>query len=227
MIQIQRTTLLIAGVAIVLAVVQTADAQQGGRRGFGRGFGTVSEAQLASLEQVQEELKLNDEQKSKVTSINEKLRTERRELFQGANQENRAERGEQLAKLNAEATSQVQAALDDAQKKRLRELWIQVAGAAAALDNEEIAKELKVTDDQKRELERVSEANLQAAREAFQGFGDLSPEQRTEKLSQFRRESNERALAVLTPEQREQFATLQGKKVEIDTAPLFQRRRDT
>jgi protein CpxP len=225
MIRFQRMTVLIAGVALVLAVAQTADAQQGGRRGFGRGF-SVSQAQLASLEQVQEELKLNDEQKTKVTSINEKLSTQRRELFQGANQENRAERGEQLAKLSAEATSQVQAALDEEQKKRLRGIWIQVAGAAIALENEDLAKELKITDDQKRELERVGEANRRAAGEAFQGFADLSREQRTEKFNQFRRESNERALAVLTPEQREQLEKLQGKRVEVDLQQLF-RRRDT
>jgi Spy/CpxP family protein refolding chaperone len=224
MIRLQhRVFIAVGSLALLLAVADTASAQQGRR---GRGFGTVSEAQLATLDQVQTELKLTAEQKSKLTDVDEKLSSQRRELFQDSNQDNRDERREQYAKAVSEATTQVRAALDENQKKRLRELWIQVNGAAV-LDDEEVAKELKITDDQKRELEQVADANREAAREAFQGLGELSQEQRTEKFNQLRRESEQRTLGVLTPEQREQFEKLQGKKVEIDRSQLFRRRRDT
>jgi hypothetical protein len=51
--------------------------------------------------------------------------------------------------------------------------------------------------------------------------------ERRERFREARDEGEKKALAVLSAEQREQFEKLQGKKIEIDTSPLLQRRRDT
>src|SRR5262245_29267696 len=86
-----RVLWTVAAMATFVAIAQVADAQQGqGRRGGGRGFGGrgggfgVSSIQLAAESpEVQEALKLTDDQKTKVGEINDKLRDDRRELFQG------------------------------------------------------------------------------------------------------------------------------------------------
>jgi hypothetical protein len=222
MIRHPKPIVTLAAFALALALVQSSEAQQGGRRGFGRGF-TVSQPQLTSLEQVQTELKLTAEQKAKASEIDEQLRNKRRELFQGGNQDNFAERREQLAKATSEATEQLRAALDETQQNRLREIWIQVNGTAV-LSDEALAKELKVTEQQQ---EQMSDARRESFEAAFQNAGDLSDDERRERFREARDEGEKKALAVLSAEQREQFEKLQGKKIEIDTSPLLQRRRDT
>ena len=216
----------IAALALLLVVAENSFAQQQGRgRGFGRGF-NVSQPQLASLEQVQTELKVTAEQKSKITEANETLSSKRRELFQGGNQgnqDNRADRREQLERATAEATEQVRAALDETQQKRLREIWIQVNGTAV-LDEEPISKELKITEQQR---DQIAEARREAFEGALQNFRDLSAEERREKFQEARSEAEKKALAALTAEQRQQFEKMQGEKIEIDIRQLFQRRRDT
>jgi Spy/CpxP family protein refolding chaperone len=226
MIRHPKPLMALAALALVLALAQTSLAQQQGRgRGFGRGF-SVSQPQLATLEQVQTELKVTAEQKSKITEVNETLSSKRRELFQDSNRENFAERREQLDKANAEATEQLGAALDETQQNRLRELWIQVNGTGV-LDEEPIAKELKLTEQQQTQIEQARDDAREAMRAAFQNAGDQSDEQRRERFLELRRESEQKVLALLTAEQREQFEKMQGKKIEIDTRQLFQRRRDT
>ena len=216
----------LAALALLLAVAENSFAQQQGRgRGFGRGFG-FSQAQLASLEQVQTELKTTAEQKSKITEVNETLSSKRRELFQGADRENFAERREELEKAATEATEQVRAALDETQQNRLREIWIQVSGTSV-LDDETIAKELKITEQQQTQLEEARDAAREAMRGQFQSLRDLPEDQRGQKVQELRRESEQKVLAVLTAEQREQFEKMQGEKIEIDIRPLFQRRRDS
>ncbi|HUG93357.1 MAG TPA: hypothetical protein VML55_21130 [Planctomycetaceae bacterium] len=210
MTRLHTRTAVLAG-ALALAVTQFAEAQQ--QRGRGGRGGTVSQAELATLSEVQSDLKLTDEQKSKVAEINEKSAAEAREALQGASRENFAERREQLDKIRAEATSQLKAALDEAQQKRLREIWIQVAGTAALTD-EDVAKELKLTQDQQRQIR-------QARRPGGQGGQDLSAEQRRER----RREADQKTLAVLSAEQKEQFESMQGKKIEVDLVPLRQQQR--
>ena len=216
----------IAALALALAFAQTSLAQQQGRgRGFGRGF-SVSQPQLASLEQVQTELKVTPEQKAKISEINEQLAEDRRALGRPEGQDGFRQRAEQIEKLNAEATKQLHAAIDETQQNRLREIWIQVNGTGV-LSDEAIAKELKITEQQQEQLTSTRRESFQAFGEAFRSAGDLSEDQRREKLQELRRESEQKVLAVLTAEQREQFEKMQGEKIEIDTRQLFQRRRDS
>ena len=55
-----------------------------GAVGFSRLFGVIPAVSLAQLAEIQQELKLNDEQKKKVVQLNEQLNDERRQLFQDA-----------------------------------------------------------------------------------------------------------------------------------------------
>lgn len=215
------TVVTIVSLALALAMTQPAAAQRG-RRSFGQPFGGAWPAQLVLLEQVQSELKLNDEQKAKAAEINEKLRSDRRELFQRVPRES-GERQPQLEKLNHEATARIEAVLDEAQRKRLKEITLQVNGAAA-LGDAEVAKALGITDDQEEKWEEIRAANAQAIRDAVQRLGSAPAEKRRQAMAKLRRDGDEKLLAVLTAEQREQFAKMQGKKIDLDLSELFRTR---
>src|SRR5689334_5646673 len=83
----------IAFVAMIAIVSQVALAQnEQGRRGRGNrggggpggmGFGPPSMARLASIDKVQEELKLTSEQKEKIQKLNDDARAEMRKQFEG------------------------------------------------------------------------------------------------------------------------------------------------
>jgi hypothetical protein len=205
--------------ALVLAITPLAEAQRGRGRGFfGRAF-TVSKVNLASAEQNQAALKMSAEQKTKVTEIAEAYQTESRELRQDAGGDRAAIR-EDMQELNNETNEKLMAALDEAQQKRLGELYIQANGASLLTTDEKLQESLKVTADQKAKLAEVSEANGEAMREAFQDFQDLSQEERREAFAKQRAEANEKLLAVLTEEQRGAFGKMQGEKMELDMTQL-------
>jgi hypothetical protein len=214
-----RIPVVVASLALMLATAELAQAQRGQGR-FGGRFGVVSAAQLVSLEQVQAELKLNDEQKGKATGISEQLSSDRRELFQGgAGGGDFAQVREKMEKLNSEATEKLMAVLDQGQRNRLKELVLQVNGAASLTDAA-VAKELKITDEQKSKLEEIRDANRQAIQDANQDLEGASQEERREKMTQLRREGQEKLLAVLTTDQRAQFEKMQGTKIELDLSQL-------
>ena len=112
---------------LMLAMTQFASAQRGRR-----GSLTTSRLQLATLEQVQAELKLDDDQTKLVEAVSQKLSEERRELFQGGGGGGGgfAAMREKMEKMNAAASAKLTEKLQDAQKQRLTQLYVQVNGAA-------------------------------------------------------------------------------------------------
>src|SRR5690606_6247018 len=124
-------------------------AQQGGG-GWGRLF-QIPAVALAQLDEVQEELKLSDDQKKQVAELNEKLNQDRRDLFQSGDREQFREK---WAKMNADASAEFKKLLDDAQAERVQEIYIQVNGPAVLAD-ESVAEELKLSDEQRQALRDV------------------------------------------------------------------------
>lgn len=216
-----KVCMLIAGVAFALIVSQLAIAQppEGGRgRGRGgRGPGGMgggffnSTVDLAGIEQVQTELKLTDEQKSKIDEITSNLRDERRELRQRDNEFNR----EEMDKLNGAASTKVAEVLEEAQQKRLVGILAQV-NVGAALRDANVTKELNVTDDQKKKLDDAAGEIRIAMRDSFEGFRDLSPEERREKMTSMRADADKKFLAILTSDQQSQLEQMKGDKFELD-----------
>lgn len=194
--------------AIVATIADPAWAQRG--RGFGRER-NFSPATVATLEVVQADLKLTDEQKTAVATINDEMRSDMRELFTGGGPPDR----EAFAQLNADASAKLDQALEPAQVERLREITLQVNGAQALADAK-LREQLKFTDEQNKQFEEARAAN----REAMQEMADLSREERRENREEFRSAANERLLAVLTPEQKTEFEAMQGAPLEIDLSEL-------
>ena len=127
-----RAWVVVAGMAIVLTMAHVAEAQRGeggrggrgGGRGFGRGGFAITTVQLATAEEVQEGVKLSDEQKDKVASINEDFRDQLGELFrQGGDPRDTQE---ERQKLMQETQAKLAETLDEAQNKRLLGILAQV-----------------------------------------------------------------------------------------------------
>jgi DNA-binding MarR family transcriptional regulator len=186
---------------------QSAEAQR--RAMGGLRPGNVSPARLLMVDEVQDELKLTDEQRSTAKEIIEKLTAGRQKLFAEIKKGD-GKRASGVAKLEREAQSAIDELLNDQQMKRLDEIMLQVNGASQ-LARKEVRERLKVTEEQEKKLAEVRRRNAKARRDALANFeGD-----RMAKSVELQREADAKFLEVLTPEQRKQLEAMQGKKLEI------------
>jgi Spy/CpxP family protein refolding chaperone len=225
-----RAVVGILAISLTAACCESASAQgrggRGGRGGFGMFGRNIHQIDLATLPEVQEELALTDEQKTKVADLNDEFREERRALGGGGggggggrggfSPEAMAER----AALNAEFASQLNEALEEAQQKRIGELYVQANGTAA-LSDEAIVAALMLTDEQKEELDDVRQDNREAMQDAFDP--DASREEQMATMEELRKENDEALLAVLTDEQRKAWDEMKGETLEMDLSSLQRR----
>src|SRR5947209_7248015 len=139
-----------AALALVatMALAGGALAQRGGF-GFGRGGGG---ANMLRTPEVQAELKLTDEQKTKVTDLLAKLREQRQSQGQDFQSLSQEERQKLQATRRAEEDKQLADVLNADQMKRYHQLVLQQQGMTAVLDKT-VADQLKLTDDQKTKIQ--------------------------------------------------------------------------
>jgi Spy/CpxP family protein refolding chaperone len=205
--------LLAACVAAIVAVAaEPASAQRG--RGMGR-IRMFSPALVASLDEVQTDLKLTDEQKTEIETINDDTRDKMRDLFSEGGPPDM----EAFQKLNEEATTQVEKLLEPAQVQRLQQITLQVNGASA-LNDAALREKLHFTDEQTTKFEEARDANREAMQDAMDDLGDVSREERRAKMDELRQAADDRLLAVLTPEQKTEFEAMKGAPLEIDRSQL-------
>lgn len=201
---------VLLAVGVVLVDSSSAAAQRGRGRGFNRFFGGVPRAQLAVLDQVQGELQMTDEQKTRTAEINDQLRDDRRSLWGrgfGEFSEIRAE----AERLNREASEKVDEVLDDGQRKRLLEIFVQVNGPRS-LNDPDVVEALELSEDQKTKLDEVREQNAKAFEDALAEYG-RDWRQHAGDLGD---KADERLLGVLTEPQRERLEAMKGAPLEID-----------
>jgi Spy/CpxP family protein refolding chaperone len=213
------------GVVVLAQVVQAQPEQGpgGGPGGPGRfrgsfmrsgsGFGAGAKVRLAAIEEVQKALKVSDEQKKQIDDLNTELRDGFRTVLQGGGGR------EGIQKLNEEVAAKLNEVLDDDQEKRLRGITIQIIGPNVVLVDAEVAKELKVTDEQKTKLEEAQQENMREMGEAFRGSGTPDESDR-KKFEELREKGQKRLLDVLTSEQQEQLNAMKGEEVKIDMMKL-------
>jgi hypothetical protein len=188
---------------------------------------------LLANEQVQKELELIEDQIKDFEKIREEQGTKMREMFSGMRDlpedERRAKFEEMRGKLE-EAQKQLREEMKNVlmphQQDRLREIFVQVRGVGA-LDDPEIAAELKITDDQKKKLAETREEAGQKMREMFSGRrGEGEGERRgpdedmRAKFQQMQTETNDKILAVLDSEQKAKFEQMKGEKFELDRSQM-------
>lgn len=226
MLRIKQLSLAFVGLLSCISSVDVAHAQGGGGRGPGRGQQTRTRFELATLPEVQSELKLTEEQKKLASEQLAKLREKQAAIAPaggGGGAGMQAARAE-MQKMGAELDATFSAKLDDAQKTRMHGLIAQVNGAAALMDTA-IAKALEITDEQTAKLKAANEANQAARREAMAGAQNMSQEERAEAMAKMATEQTKALMAVLTESQTKKLETLKGAALTIDMAPLRPARR--
>ena len=214
-------TMMLAGAFAATAMAQ---GPQGSRRGSGRGLSRSSLIGLLRIEQVQKELKLSDEQLTKVDEVGETLGTEMREQYAALREiEDREQQRSKMNKLRDEFDSKAREKLHDIlareQMMRLYQIRMQVRSVTNSLDNRYVAGRLKLTDDQKAKLAEVGKEVQAKMSELYGKMRDASQEQRSEIFQKFRSirsESDEKALGVLTDEQKQAFEEMKGEKIQLE-----------
>jgi hypothetical protein len=85
-----------------------------------------------------------------------------------------------------------------------------MGGGAMLLSNKSVQKELKVSDEQGEKLKALQTETMEKNRERFQGFQDLSQEERQSKMREAQAELAKSLDGILKPEQVKRF-----KQIEI------------
>jgi Spy/CpxP family protein refolding chaperone len=213
--------------ALGLAALMTAPAwaQQGkgqGRGGFGGGFGMRGGGgggMLLGNKSVREELKVTEEQGTKLDALSSQLQKERDSKLEGvSSKEERAEKIRELAPAqNAALQKGLNEILKPEQVARFEQIQVQTAGAAAfALPR--VQEKLKLTDDQKSKIRAIEEEAGQSVREIFQSAqGDREGAQK--KFAELRKETLGKATAVLTDSQKATWKELTGAPFELKVDP--------
>jgi hypothetical protein len=131
--------------------------------------------------------------------------------FQPPTPEERAEAEKRRLERTREEKAKLAEILLPNQIKRLNEIFVQVNGANA-LQDEEIAKELGISDAQKAKLAEVRQANDEASRsQGREAFAIADEAARAAKFAEIRKEADGKLLAVLTPDQQKKFEAMKGK----------------
>jgi Spy/CpxP family protein refolding chaperone len=204
--------------AVVVLAAQVAEAQPGGGqgrgrgRGFGRGGGGANVVTVASNGDVQTLIAATDDQKTKITEIRDKLQEDTQAAF--ANMQEGADFAAiqaENAKLTADAEGKVVAVLDATQNEKVLSILANVGGGPS-LNNSQMQKHLKVTDEQKTKLTEVAAANRGGGGGGRRGMSD---EERAELDKQY--------TDVLNTEQQAAFAKL--KTVQTVEDELMQQLR--
>jgi Spy/CpxP family protein refolding chaperone len=171
---------------------------------------------------VQEELNLTDGQKEKVEEHLRERLPDIVQFFQSLEGLNGEEREKKLQAFRQKAqeklTSVLKATLKEDQSKRLHQLELQQGGALALFHGgPEIAKDLKITDEQRKQFMAVVQELQRKVgpliKEAQSG-GD--PEEIRPKVMKIRKEHEGKIEALLTDAQKKQWKEMLGKPLALD-----------
>ena len=145
--------------ATAAVLVCSAMAQGGGqRRGGFRNQGDP--LQLTSREDVQKDLNLTEDQKTKLSELRDKSQQKSREAFTAARDSAGDDRE---AMMKAMQTSMAKMSEENA-----KEISIQFVGISIVASNKEIQKDLSITDDQLAKIKDLQTRQQAAMREAMQ-----------------------------------------------------------
>lgn len=210
--KLNKLALVVALAALVCSAMAQGGA--GGRRGGQRGAGGNPYAPMALVarEEVQKELNLTDDQKTKLTDLRASVRTKGQEARQSAGQD-RAAQTEAMAKINADAQKSLAEILTPDQLKRVKELQVQWTGPSIVLSDKEVQATLGITDDQKTKLtdlqarERTANTELQQKVRSQEIDQTQARETRTKNAKILEDEIGK----VLTDAQKSKLAEMGGK----------------
>ena len=172
---------------------------------------------LLGREEVQKELKLNEEQLAKVNELSEAAREEFSALRDIEDrQERTAKMAELTEKLDRNAREQLRDVLEREQMRRLSQIRMQVSSVVDNLSSTWIARRLELTDEQKENLAKISKEMQAKSSELRAAMRDEA--QRSDafqKLRELREDADKQAMDILTAEQKESYEARKGEKFEL------------
>jgi len=228
----KRVCTVVAVMFVLMALASSSVwAQPGGRGGFRGGpggfGGTPNLMDLANIPAVQKEIEALDDQLASIKKVGEEMRAAReaqrgqgeRPDYRNMSEQEREKLFTEMRQRREKETAATNAKLAEIllphQMKRLQEISLQMRGMAA-LSDPKVAAELKITDEQKKKLEEANNANMEAMRSAFQGGNrDQDREQMRAKFQEMRKQAEDKVLAVLTADQKAQFAKMKGEPFQM------------
>jgi hypothetical protein len=164
---------------------------------------TTVELILLREKSVQKELKISPELSKKIMEFTNK----EYEAFQKAQQLSMAEREKRLMELERANKKFLADNLSAGQRKRLRQIAIQVTGLAH-LTKPQVAKLLNLTDEQQQKFKKMRDE----ARKELEAIMDVKNRQeRNAKLAKLREDIDKKVEAVLTDEQKKKARELVGE----------------
>jgi Spy/CpxP family protein refolding chaperone len=181
--------------------------------------------QLIQSKQLKDELKITDEQSAKLKEAENELRSiiSKKNASLNLKGLDAKAKEEKLKAVSKELDSETKASRDKIgtilqpdQLKRMKEIFLQIYGWGV-LTRQDFQESLKLTADQNKQLDTLSEKLGQEMRTGWEIPGD-DPAKQAEVLSKNRKRiegtikaSNAKALEVLTAEQKKTLETLKGK----------------
>jgi len=215
----RRFMVRVLPVLVLVLVVSPLLAQRQPGRFGGGGLG-----QLLTNKGVQEELKLSDDQKSKLTKgvaeAQEKYGKDMRAAFMDKDQE----KVQKLTKeMNSDLHKLAESALKPEQAKRLHQIELQFGlqrGNLEALSSAHVQKELKFTDKQKEMLKETSEMLAKERVEMLKDIRDREKFQEAQKkLADKAKGAVEKLAESLSADQKKAWKDLTGEKFEVKLEP--------
>lgn len=206
----------IAVIAALSTLAALSFAQGRMMMGMGGGGG---KAMLLNREDVQRDLALTSAQKDKLEGAREEMMEKMREVFTAAREQgtDMSAMRPQMEKMMKDSEKTILAILTPEQNKRLKEISIWVNGNRSILD-EEIQKDLKMTDDQKSKAKGLQTKQGEAMQSLFEKMRNQEIDR--EEMQAAMKKNNDILDAelgkLLTAEQTAQLKSMKGKEFKAD-----------
>src|SRR5262245_15753675 len=204
----------LAAFAALLVLAGTAAAQR--QFPFG-GVGGGGAAFLLMNPDVQQELKLSDDQVAKAKEVGQTVREKFKDKFaelKDVPQEQRREKFQEVMKaVSAETDKALKDVLNADQQKRLKQLELQQRGADALTDPD-VEKALALTGEQKEKIKTIREDAGTELRETFQN-AQSNFQDAFGKVQTLRKETLEKVTATLTDTQKKTWKDMTGAAFEF------------
>ncbi|MFH5802560.1 secretin N-terminal domain-containing protein [Alienimonas sp. DA493] len=197
--------------AATLALVCSAPAFA--QRGPGGGRGPGGPPQLFENEGFREEVGLTDEQVEKLRALREETRGMDREkigeMFRNATtdeerQKVREQIGEQMRAAEQKFQEQASEVFTDEQQERYRQLQIRQRGVSGLIENDDLAGDLNLTDEQRAAMREIRDAEVAKLRESGDWGKFRDPE--------WRQQLEEKMLEKVSEEQRNAYQQKIGEE---------------
>ncbi|HTQ11887.1 MAG TPA: hypothetical protein VMI31_17635 [Fimbriimonadaceae bacterium] len=209
----------------VLSCVALAAAQGGGggggqgRRGGGRGGFGESEMTLANRADVQKELNITDDQKTKIQA----LQQQERQNMQGGGGNNGGTRPtmeemqQRMAQMRAQQHKDLATVLNDGQMKRLGELLLQREGINA-IAQPDVQTALGLSDDQKAKIKDLQQKEGEARQALVEKMRnqEITQEEFQSDMQKNQDTMKDELTKILTSDQAAKFKTMQGAPFTFD-----------